>query len=254
MAKSKKKDSSNDEVVINMDNLGVPIAIIISGILIAAVIFFASRNGTAVDTGTGQDQANGIVQDDTFPEEPSEGMATLGDSVFLGNPDTATVAVIEYSDFLCGFCQRHFNETFPSIMQSYVDTGDVLYVFKKFPLSGPGELGFDIAEGGVCAYNFTDADTYLEYHDQAFSLRSRDEIISLAVDLGIDEGEFSACLNEEWFRDDVNSMLNEGRNAGISGTPGFVIGPIGEGGVVEGQLIFGAFPFDDFATAIEASL
>ena len=33
--------------------------------------------------------------------------ASIGDALFLGNPDTATVAVIEYSDYLCGFCQRH---------------------------------------------------------------------------------------------------------------------------------------------------
>jgi len=253
MAKTKKK-GSKEEVVINLDNLGVPIAIIISGIIIAAVIFFASRNGTTVSTTTPGELGDSPIQQEDFPEVPTEGAATLGDSVYFGNPDTATVAIIEYSDFQCGFCQRHFEETFSSIKENYVDTGDVLYVFKKFPLSSPGDLGFDLAEGGVCAYNFADADTYLQYHEAAFSVTSRAQIISLATDLGIDEGEFTSCLDENWYRDDVNAMLEEGRNAGISGTPGFVVGTIGEGGIVEGELIFGAYPYETFQTAIEANL
>lgn len=253
MAKSKKKESK-EEVVVNLDNMGVPIAIIISGVIIAAVIFFALRNNNTVDTDTGQDTDDILVQEDNFPEQATEGVGTLGDSVFFGNPDTATVAVIEYSDYLCGFCQRHFNETFPSIVENYVDTGDVLYVFKKFPLSSPGDLGFDIAEGSVCTYKLADADTFLKYHEGAFSLSGRDQIIALAVEVGLDKGEFTACLDESRYRDNVSAMLQEGRDAGISGTPGFVVGPIGDGGVVEGQLIFGAFPFQNFADAIEASL
>jgi protein-disulfide isomerase len=253
MAKDKKKESS-DEVVINLDNLGVPIAIVVSGIIIAAAVFFATRNNTQVDTGTTEQLGDSIVQEDTFPEEAAEGTATLGDSVYFGNPDTATVAVIEYSDYLCGFCQRHFDETFPSIMENYVDTGDVLYVFKKFPLSSPGELGFDIAEGGVCAYNLGDADTFLQYHDKGFSLSSRAQIISLASDIGIDEGEFATCLDENRYREEVSFTLEEGRAAGISGTPGFVVGSIGDDGTVDGQLIFGAYPYETFKEAIEGYL
>ncbi|MFA5633890.1 MAG: thioredoxin domain-containing protein [Candidatus Dojkabacteria bacterium] len=254
MSKSKKKEGSKEEVVINLDNLGVPIAIIVSGIIIATVIFFASKNVTSVKTPSEDKQEDSIAQDDYIPEETGEGVALLEDGAFIGNPDTATVAVIEYSDYFCGFCQRHFNETFPSIKEKYVDTGDVLYVFKKFPLSNPGELGFDVAEGSVCTYKLSDADTFLKFHEKAFSLSSKDQIVELAVELGVDEDDFTTCFNGNTYRENVKSMLEEGRDMGISGTPGFLVGAIKDDGTVEGELIFGAYPFETFADTIEAFL
>ena len=64
MSKSKKKEGSKEEVVINLDNLGVPIAIIVSGIIIATVIFFASKNVTSVKTPSEDKQEDSIAQDD----------------------------------------------------------------------------------------------------------------------------------------------------------------------------------------------
>ncbi len=253
MAKSKKKEASKEEVVINLDNLGVPVAIIISGIIIAVVIFFASKNITTVKTET-KDSGDQEIAEDYDYEEPTEGKASIGDALFLGNPDTATVAVIEYSDYLCGFCQRHFAETFPSIKEEYIDTGKILYVFKKFPLSSPGDLGYDIAEGSVCLYNLLDKDAFLAFHEEAFSLSSKDQLIALAKEVGADEDNFTKCLNENEYRAYVGSMQEEGRGIGISGTPGFLVGPIGDDGTVEGELIFGAYPYDTFKSAIEASL
>ena len=72
MAKSKKKEASKEEVVINLDNLGVPVAIIISGIIIAVVIFFASKNITTVKTET-KDSGNQEIAEDYDYEEPTEG-------------------------------------------------------------------------------------------------------------------------------------------------------------------------------------
>ena len=49
-------------------------------------------------------------------------------------------------------------------------------------------------------------------------------------------------------------MLEEGRDMGISGTPGFLVGAIKDDGTVEGELIFGAYPFETFADTIETFL
>lgn len=251
MAKTKKK-GKDDEVVINLDTMGVPIAILISGVLIAAVIFFLSRGETPVTTDIPEDTTEQLAQEEVLAQE--EGVVSLGDAAVLGNPETATVAVVEFSDYMCGFCRRHAEETFPSIKENYVDTGKILYVYKEFPLSPPGQLGYSIAEGGVCVLNLSDSETFFDYHKGAFDLGSEDGIIAFAQDLGIDEGEMSACLADGRYRDDIDAKAQEGRDAGVTGTPGFIVGRIGEDGTVEGSLIAGAFPYETFADAIDALL
>ena len=252
MAKTKKKEKK-DEVVINLDNAGVPIAILISGVLIAAVIFFASRNNSPVTVDNAGDPTVPTA-DQGIGEEFGEGTVTLGDGAILGNPESATVAIIEFSDYQCGFCKRHSDETFPSIKENYIDTGKILYVFKEFPLSSAGELGYSIAEGGICLHSMSDSETFSEYHKGAFNISSVDGLVDLAVDLGVDGDDFRACLDDATYRDVVEARATEGRNAGISGTPGFIIGLIGEDGTVEGSLIAGAYPYDTFVQAIEALL
>jgi protein-disulfide isomerase len=247
-----KKKGNEKEVTFNLDTLGVPIAIIVSGVIIATLIFFASRNNT-VDNGSAGTGDSAQVQDDSTDSSP-EGTVSLGDDPFLGDPETATVAIIDFSDYQCGYCQRHSEETFPSIKENYIDTGKILYVFKEFPLSSPGQIGFTIAEGGACVFNLSDAQTYVEYHKKAFFTESKDALVTLVGTLGVDEGEFRACLDENTYRDEVNADLNEGRSVGISGTPGFIVGLIGEDGVVEGKLIAGAYPYDTFKNAIEELL
>jgi protein-disulfide isomerase len=53
----------------------------------------------------------------------------------LGNPD-APVTLEEYSDFLCPFCSRHFEQTVPTLVELYVQTGQANYVLCDMPLVG----------------------------------------------------------------------------------------------------------------------
>ena len=54
--------------------------------------------------------------------------------LFIGDPD-APVTIIEFTDYGCPFCSRHFENTYPFLKSNYVDTRFVKYVFKDFPLS-----------------------------------------------------------------------------------------------------------------------
>jgi hypothetical protein len=53
----------------------------------------------------------------------------------LGNPD-APVTPEEYSAFLCPFCSRHFEQTVPTLVELYVQTGQAKYVFCDMPMVG----------------------------------------------------------------------------------------------------------------------
>jgi predicted DsbA family dithiol-disulfide isomerase len=63
--------------------------------------------------------------------------------------------------------------------------------------------------------------------------------------LGLDEAEFSACLESERYAAAVQADLMEGAGFGVSGVPAFF---------VNGELISGAQPFEVFQAAIEAAL
>ena len=46
----------------------------------------------------------------------------------------APVVMVEFTDFQCPYCSRHFVETFPQIRADYIDTGQVRYVFMDLSL------------------------------------------------------------------------------------------------------------------------
>ena len=44
--------------------------------------------------------------------------------------------MIEYSDYLCPYCARHFSLTVPALIEQDVATGQVKYVYRDMPLVG----------------------------------------------------------------------------------------------------------------------
>jgi protein-disulfide isomerase len=50
----------------------------------------------------------------------------------LGN-ESAPVIIIDFSDFQCPRCERYVQSTEPEIKKEYIETGNVIYVFKQFP-------------------------------------------------------------------------------------------------------------------------
>jgi protein-disulfide isomerase len=253
MPKSKKKESEKkrEEVVINLESIGTPIAILISGIIIATVIFFASKNNTPTTIDTAEDSTV-----DTTVESTGEGIGefepastTFGDVPVLGERDSAQVAIVEYNEFRCSYCKRHLDETFPSILENYVDTGKVIYVFKEFAMYGD-----DIANAAKCVYHLEGTDVYKEFHTNAFNLEDDDAIYALAKKVGVNEADFEACYSSSQYQDEIDADKEAGSAAGIQGTPGFVIGTFDDEGNVTGVLIPGAYPYDSFVEVLETYL
>lgn len=178
------------------------------------------------------------------PNEPVD--ISLGDAPRIGDPD-APVVIIEYTDFQCPYCSRHFQQTYPQIVENYVETGQVLYVFKDFPLTSIHPQAVLAAEAARCA---RDQGAYLEMHDMLFERQSewnnRDDAQSIfntyASDLGLDDETFAACLESGEHRDGVMADLEEGTQLGVRGTPGFFI---------NGHFVSGAQPYSVFEQAIQ---
>ena len=87
-------------------------------------------------TGT----ANAPTAQEATDEKPSETSTLSEDTIkkiltnvhYQGKED-AKIVLLEYSDLLCPFCKRHFNDkTLEKVVEKYPD--DVALVFKNMPL------------------------------------------------------------------------------------------------------------------------
>jgi len=83
---------------------------------------------------------------------------------FLGD-ENAPVTIVEYSDFECPFCTRFYEQTEDSLIQQYVDTGKVKFVYKDFPVPSSHPKSQIAAEAAQCAH---DQDKFWEFHDLLF--------------------------------------------------------------------------------------
>ncbi len=179
-----------------------------------------------------------------------EGDFTDDDAV-LGDSE-APVTMIEFSDYECPFCKRHFTQTLPLLKEKYIDTGKVKLIFRDFPLAFHDPLATEQAMAAECVREQTDDETYFAYHDLLFEATDsngrgmeKEMLYTLAEQIGVGNDEFSQCLESEKYKDEIAKDIADGQSAGVSGTPGFL---------VNGQLISGAQPFSTFEQVIEAEL
>ena len=162
----------------------------------------------------------------------------------------APVVIVEFTDFQCPYCSRHFVETFPQIVADYVDTGKVRYVFMDFPLTSIHPEAPLAAEAARCA---GDQDAFLEMHHALFERQGEwsgradagQVFTGFAGELGLDEASFTQCLESGQHTAAVQTDLEQGISLGINGTPAFFL---------NGNFISGAQPYSVFQQAIESLL
>jgi protein-disulfide isomerase/uncharacterized membrane protein len=148
------------------------------------------------------------------------------DAVPFKGPAAAKVKVVEYSDFLCPFCQRIAGAFRDFLTQS----GDRVSVhFKNFPLDKACNptLKNDIhpgacllARGALCA---NAQGRFWEYHDKVFSAPppnpDRNRVMAIASASGLDAGRFGACLEAPETAARLRAEIEEAQRAGVNSTP-----------------------------------
>jgi protein-disulfide isomerase len=123
--------------------------------------------------------------------------------------------------------------------------GRVRLVYKDFPLTRPHPLALPAAEAARCAGAQS---AYWEYHDMLFMAQpffSRAELVNYAGRLGLKADAFGACLDSGRFREAIEADQQEGRAAGVQGTPTFF---------VNGVKLEGNQPIEAFREVIEFAL
>lgn len=249
MPKEKKqKAQESDEIVLNLDSFVVPLSIVLAGVIIAGAIFFTnSKNGNPSVEGTSN--PNNAAQEE-FPAAET----TISDAPFLGDRSKAKVAIVEYTDYQCPYCQRHDQETKSQLIKEYVDTGKAIYVFRDFPLDFHGQIAIDSANAALCVNEIGGIGKFVEYHSKIFMVENNEALTKAAQDLGIDMNKFNTCMTEQRYADKIDQGLSDGMKAGVQGTPGFVVGVLDKDGNVKGKLIAGAYPFASFEQILKEYL
>jgi protein-disulfide isomerase len=173
-------------------------------------------------------------------EPPRTAVIVPGDAPTLG-PAGAKVTIVAFADFQCPYCQRA-QSTIDQVMKSY--GGKVQLIHRDFPLEGHAHA-FEAARAARCA---GEQGRFWDYHHSLMVDKgdmSEPDLRQRALGLKLDLAPFSACLASDRHDASIRESLDAGLKLGVNSTPTFF---------VNGQMLVGAKPFDEFKDAIETEL
>lgn len=214
---------------------GVPIAIVIAGLLIAGAIAFGSRGSAALDSNVNhaENQPSGEFR-----------MPNADDHV-RGNPD-APIAIVEFSDLECPFCAR----IHPTLERVVKENDDVKWIFRHFPLSSIHSRALGAAVASECVARLGGNDAFWSFVDSAFADQRQlgdGWYREQASSLGIDAQAFASCTSDRSVVADIQADLDEATATGGRGTPYVVVV------TQSGRLVpfSGALPYEQVAGLVD---
>jgi len=207
---------------------------------ILLVVFLSGGGDKVVD----EDKKD--VQVEENGDGPSPNLADIpavSDDDYIRGDKDAPVTLVEYSDFECSFCAKHF-DTMEQVLSEY--KGKVRLVYRHFPLSFHVNAQ-KAAEAAECA---GDQGKFWEMHDEIFDANgagtmSVEKWKSVASSLGLNTSTFNDCLDSGEYASKIASHMRSGGAAGVQGTPATF---------VNGELVSGALPYESFKQIIDAVL
>ena len=130
----------------------------------------------------------------------------------------------------------------------------MMYVFMDFPLASHAQA-MKASEAALCA---GDQGKFWEMHNRLFANQNALSLEALskhAEALGLGTSQFKECLDSGKHTVQIKAAMTEGQKAGITGTPGFLLGFVEADGKVKAtKKISGAVPYANFKTTIDELL
>lgn len=206
--------------------LGVPIAIVIAGGLIAVAIYFGNGKAPGQQVASGQQAANPQgAQPAAQPPQPTIGeLRPVTDQDHIRGAKNAKVTLIEYSDLECPFCKR-FHPTVQQLLTEYPN--DVRWVYRHAPLVQLHSKAPKEAEATECA---GEQGKFWEMTDKIFEVTPANngldpaELPKLAQQVGVtNTQQFQSCFDSGKYAKHVQDDLADAQAAGIQGTPYSVV-------------------------------
>ncbi len=152
-------------------------------------------------------------------------------STAMGSPIlgvlNAPITIVEFGDYQCHQCYNWFHNTKPAIYRDYVETGKANLVFVDLAF-----LGNDSPKAAQASYCAEDQEMYWEYHDILYKSQepqidggwaNNERLKAFAFNLGLDMDLFDSCLDSGKYSKRVQYNIQQAKEHGIRGTPGFFI-------------------------------
>jgi protein-disulfide isomerase len=161
--------------------------------------------------------------------------AYLPDLGYNRGSTAAPLKVIEFSDFGCGYCRRFHEESFPTIMTQFIETGMIEWKFLSF-VSGSFENSLEITEAAECALEQSTA-AYEQVGGQVWLRQSEWKESgdpeglgrTWAQEAGVDIARWDSCMSEDRRISRIAGATATAQQLGVRGTPTFWLvgyGPI----------------------------
>jgi len=169
----------------------------------------------------------------------------LGD-VWQG-PESAKVTIIEYASLTCSHCAHFHKTTYPELKKRYVDSGQVRFTLREFPLDPLATAGFMLARADSSARYYPITDLLFETQQGwAFVPKPLDALTQTMKQAGFSQEKVETVLRDQKLYDAVNAVKNRGADTfKVDSTPTFF---------VNGQRIKGAASIDELEKIIKPIL
>jgi protein-disulfide isomerase len=165
----------------------------------------------------------------------------------MGEVD-APVVVVEYGDYQCPAFGRFASTIKPKIVEEFVNTGQVRFVFRSFQFIG--EESQWAAEAAECA---NEQGKYWEYYDKLYSSQAgenagafrKENLEGFAAELGLQTEQFNQCLASGKYTEKVKAETMEAQQLGLRSTPSLL---------VNGELVDGGAQYEILSAKIRQAL
>jgi protein-disulfide isomerase len=143
----------------------------------------------------------------------------------LGKED-APVTIVEYASLTCGHCAAFHNTVFPKIKEKYVDSGQVRFIMREFPLDNLAAAAAMLTRcaGGEKTYPLIEV--LFKQQEQWAFVRGNPvpELFKVAKQAGFTQESFDKCLTDQKLLEQVTSIRSKASDKfGVNSTPTFFI-------------------------------
>jgi protein-disulfide isomerase len=209
----------------NVKKYYVAIAVVITIVAVSIYLFYPHENASNISSYQTSIANQSIQQQSNSSNTLSTQTLIENGSPMMGDPN-AKITIVEWGDYQCTYCHLFHQNTKDQLIQEYVNTGKVNFVFRDFPLNGPDSVL--AAEAAYCA---GDQNKYWQYHDELYNnwggertgWVNKKSLDQFATNVGLDLNQFDQCMSDKKYENKVLENRQFGQEIGIDGTPSFII-------------------------------
>ncbi len=209
---SAEEEGALYKVTLNYNGQEVPAYVTLDGKYLIAQPIPLSDDVAPTDTGSADPNPEII-------DVKTENAPTLGNK-------NAQVMILEFSDYQCPFCARHYTDSHKQIVTNYITPGKANLVFHDLPLTQIHPQAQKAAEAARCVKDQKGDIGYFKMHDKLFENQatlSVENYKKWAKELGVTSTTFDTCLDSGKYADEVSADVTYAQSVGVFGTPGFII-------------------------------